>query len=202
MNAQQWIDLYIILITLISNYLLIRTYLYSRVNVYLILIAGLNVYSLYYLFDITGLIETELLGTWTDFLAIVLCICALLVMIRNSKPIFARFPIYLTGLPLLSILFFPLVMRSLVINDLISAIFQGGAIASACILFSLDHFKNQYRAYFIGGMGMLIISYILYWFKLNTWITGGFWVPEIISSTAFMILSLAFYQRNIKKHQE
>ena len=198
MGTQEWTDLYVILTAVCSAYLLYSIYRSHDRPLFLIFLAAVITNSLSYIVHLTGLGTSELWFTWTSFLAIVFCICGLLVFIRNSKPVFARFPLFLTALPLLSILFFPLVMRSLVINDLINGIFQGGAIASAVILFSLDHFSSKFREYFFSGMLLITAAFIYFWFILGNITDYLPWLPAILANSGFLILTAGFYMRTKK----
>ena len=72
--------------------------------------------------------------TWGNFISISLILSALFVIIRDSKPMFARFPIYLTLLPLSGIIFFAIIPTNYAIKDLLELIMQAGAIVVALLI--------------------------------------------------------------------
>ena len=53
---------------------------------------------------------------WGNFISISLILSALFVIIRDSKPVFARFPMYLTLLPLSGILFLQLFQQAMLLK--------------------------------------------------------------------------------------
>src|SRR5690606_31703623 len=96
-------------------------------------------------------------------IAIITYISGLLILIRQSKPIFARFPLYMTALPFLSVLFFPLILDSYIIKDLLNAIYQAGALLVTGLIFSLIFARSSGRRYYFLGIGAAAASYITYW---------------------------------------
>ena len=76
--------------------------------------------------------------TWGNFVSISLVLSALFVIIRDSKPMFARFPIYLTLLPLSGIIFFAVIPTSYAIKDILEIIMQAGAIVVALLIFGVN----------------------------------------------------------------
>ena len=101
---------------------------------------------------------------WGDLLAITTALCGLFIEIRESKPVFARFPIYLTGLPFLSVFFYPLVIDSLVIKNLLQLIYQGGAIVVAILVVSINQFLHKQREYLLTACMIFLMAYISFWF--------------------------------------
>ena len=73
--------------------------------------------------------------TWGNFISISLVLSALFVLIRDSKPMFARFPIYLTLLPLTGIIFFAVIPTSYAIKDILELIMHAGALLVALLIF-------------------------------------------------------------------
>lgn len=101
---------------------------------------------------------------WGDLVAITLILCGLFVRIRNSKPVFARFPQPLTALPLLIIIFYPMIVDAEVIKDLLMTTFQGGALIVGLLMVSINQFKHKNRLLTIIGFVILSISYVLFWY--------------------------------------
>lgn len=101
---------------------------------------------------------------WGNLLAIVFVLCALFVVIRNSKPIFARFPLYMTAMPLLGALFYPLINDATVVKDLLMMLYQGGAILVGILIFGINQFILKNRTLLLVGVLILNASYVTYWF--------------------------------------
>ncbi len=101
---------------------------------------------------------------WGDLIAITTALCGLFIEIRESKPVFARFPIYLTLLPFLSILFYPLIIDSVVIKNLLQLIYQGGSIVVAILVVSINQFLHKQRGYLLTSCMIFLIAYICFWF--------------------------------------
>ncbi|MEO1023224.1 MAG: hypothetical protein AAFW89_11835, partial [Bacteroidota bacterium] len=62
---------------------------------------------------------------WGMILSITFSLSALFVLIRNSKPVFARFPVSFTLLPFVVPLGFPFLVESDVLENLLIALYQG-----------------------------------------------------------------------------
>ena len=101
---------------------------------------------------------------WSWLVSSVLLICGLFGLVRESKPVFARFPIYLTFLPLLSIIFYPLAVDALVIKNLILATYQAGALVVALLLFSVKQKKEGEHILTLAAIIVCIVSYLFEWF--------------------------------------
>ena len=114
-------------------------------------------------------------------------------MIRESKPIFARFPVYLTALPFVSFLFFPLIIDSIVIKDLINAIYQGGALIVTVLVFALKQAKKRNRRYYIIGITGVATSYLSYWLIFNRSTSVDMvWVSEILLCVGILFATIRF----------
>lgn len=108
--------------------------------------------------------EPKLTREWGDLIAITLVLSGLFVKIRNSKPVFARFPMYLTALPLVSIFFYPLIIDSLVVKDLLTIIYQGGGITVAILVLSINHYLYKERGVLLISSSIFLLAYIGEWF--------------------------------------
>ena len=107
--------------------------------------------------------EKSKLREWLELIAIASALCALFVKARNSKPIFARFPIQLAFLPYLVLFFFPLVIDKLAVKNLLQMIYQGGGIIVAFLLFSINQYLYRNRELLLLSCILFLISYILFW---------------------------------------
>ena len=63
-------------------------------------------------------------GIGEVFLAITTVLIALSILIRDSKPKFARFPIPMTFFPLIGLFFYPLVMNNSAVKGLLHVTYR------------------------------------------------------------------------------
>lgn len=101
---------------------------------------------------------------WGDLIGITFTLSALFIKIRNSKPVFARFPLYLTLLPFLVLIFYPLVINSVVVKDLLQTTYQGGAIIVGLLVLSINHYLYRGRGLLLFASILFFIAFILFWF--------------------------------------
>lgn len=115
------------------------------------------------LISLAGWIEDSYVRGWSDIIAITLVQCGLFVMIRNSKPVFARFPIYLTALPVITLFFYPIVSDIQVVTDLLKMTYQGGAILVGILVIAINHYLHRQREVLLLSCTLFLLAYILYW---------------------------------------
>jgi uncharacterized membrane protein len=193
MLLQNWLNLVLAISFGITFFLLFRLYLKKRnlLELYFSLSAAAVAFPYTYglFFDIhPSLLE------WGRLVAITFYISGLLVLIRESKPPFARFPIYLTALPFVSFLFFPLIIDSLAIKNLINGIYQGGALIVTLLIFTVNNVKTKGRRYYLLGLGLVTIAYLGFWGSTFLDYEGYAWSIKIILSTGILITVFKFIQ--------
>lgn len=115
------------------------------------------------LISLAGWLEDSYVRGWGDIVAITFVQCGLFVMIRNSKPVFARFPIYLTALPLITLLFYPIVSDVQVVTNLLKMTYQGGAILVGLLVIAINHYLHKQREVLLISCFMFLAAYILFW---------------------------------------
>ena len=98
---------------------------------------------------------------WGNFVSISLVLSALFVVIRDSKPVFARFPIYLTLLPMSGIIFFAIIPTSYAIKDILELIMQAGAVLVALLLFCVNTILYEWKWTFIVSIFTFLCAYII-----------------------------------------
>ncbi|MBK98120.1 MAG: hypothetical protein CL672_04920 [Balneola sp.] len=98
---------------------------------------------------------------WGNFVSISLVLSALFVIIRDSKPVFARFPIYLTMLPLSGIIFFATIPTSYAIKDILELIMQAGAVLVALLLFCVNTILFEWKWTFLISILAFLCAYII-----------------------------------------
>ena len=192
MEPAKWIDLVVSLSFGTASFLLLKQFIQRRTLLELYFSLSALFISIPYFFD---LFQTELpidLFQWGKLISVTFYISGLLVLIRESKPIFARFPVYLTALPFVSFFFFPLIIDSIVIKDLINAIYQGGALAVTVLVFTINQAKKPRRRYYIIGLSSIGISYLAYWLLFNRTEPELIWISEILLSLGILFMTYRF----------
>ncbi len=135
--------------------------------------------------------ERSKLRDWLELIAIASALCALFVKARNSKPIFARFPIQLTFLPYLVLFFFPLAIDTLVVKNLLQIIYQGGGIIVAFLLFSINQYLYKNRELLLLSCVLFLSSYILFWIvPANSSAIDLILISNILFSAGIICISL------------
>lgn len=100
---------------------------------------------------------------WGHILCLAFVLSSLVVFVRESKPVFAQFPMIYTALPLLILLSYFLVRDTYALKDWLLAIYQGGAILVSLLMYSVYTYRRNEYAFILGGVGVLLLSYISYW---------------------------------------
>ncbi|MDR9419053.1 hypothetical protein [Gracilimonas sp.] len=193
MGAVNWIEL-IVLLTFSGVFILLIKRLWaSRSLIYLYFgLASLAIAIPYFTLSFS-LSTTFNILEWGKLISITIYISGLLALVREYKPIFARFPAYLTALPFISILFFPLIIDTIVIRNLINAIYQGGAIVVTILVFTLNNARKTGRRYYTIGLSMILLAYAGYWFYFKTSNTDNLiWISEIVLSMGILITLYRF----------
>ncbi|MCH2448767.1 MAG: hypothetical protein MK198_01350 [Gracilimonas sp.] len=199
MEPQKWVDLVVSFSFGTAFILLFKLFLKKRSLLELYFSLAAFTISIPYLLDLLQIDPTIDLFQWGKLISITLYISGLLVLIRESKPVFARFPIYLTALPFISFLFFPLLINSIVIKDLINATYQGGALVVTVLVFTVNEARAKGRRYYIIGISFISAAYLSYWLYLNRLNEPDLiWITEILLSVGILVTLFRF----IKSQQE
>jgi hypothetical protein len=200
MNTAKWIDLVVSLSFGTVFFLLLK--LFIRQRSLIIIYFGLAALAIATPYAI-DLVQVEMpidVFEWGKLISITFYISGLLVLIRESKPVFARFPAYLTTLPFISFLFFPLIIDSFVIKDLINAIYQGGALVVTVLVFTLNQIRKTKRRYYIIGICSIGAAYMSYWFVFKQMNNPDLiWIAEILLSVGILFTAFRFVRAEQNK---
>lgn len=193
MDSAKWIDLVVSLSFGSVFILLFRIFLKRRSLLELYFSLAALVITTPYFLDLFQVQTPINLFEWGKLVSVTIYISGLLVLIRESKPVFARFPVYLTALPFVSFLFFPLIADFSVIKDLINAIYQGGALIVTVLVFTLRQARKKNRRYYIIGISCIAVAYLSYWLIFNRSISLELvWVSEILLCVGILFATIRF----------
>lgn len=101
---------------------------------------------------------------WGHVTSLAFVLSSLAVFIRESKPVFAQFPMLYTGLPLLIVLSYFLVKDTYALKSWLLAIYQGGAIIVSLLMYSIYTYRRNEYAMILSGVTVFLICYLLFWY--------------------------------------
>ncbi len=116
-----------------------------------------------YLAHFFPVLDPEFINDWSTVISISFLLSAAAALIRDLKPVFSRFPRLFTFLPLLLILFYPLIMETLILKMWIIALYQGSAIIIGLLVYSYKTYINSQYGFILVGMIFFFITFVLYW---------------------------------------
>lgn len=134
---------------------------------------------------------------WGHIITLAFVLSALAVFIRQSKPVFAQFPLVYAALPLFIVLSYVLVANTYALKDWLLSIYQGGAILVALLMYSVYTYREQRYMYILGGIILFLITFVIYWYVPGvSENTEWLWQTFLICS---LLLTLYGYEYARKK---
>lgn len=109
-------------------------------------------------------LESDMVTSWTQIIAISVVLSGLSILIRELKPVHTRYPVQFAGLPLLLIPTFLLIDDSEVLKDLLNMFLQGGTVL-VLILIAIavtEGFRRLLQ--FSIAILLVTITFGIYWF--------------------------------------
>jgi len=126
---------------------------------------------------------------WGQVVCLAFILSSLAVFIRESKPVFAQFPMLYTALPLLIIISYFLVKDTYALKKWLLMIYQGGAIVVAVLMYAIYTYRKSEYMLVLVGTCFFLLSYLLFWYvpgiKENY---GWIWRIPIAAGMITMIL--------------
>ncbi len=107
---------------------------------------------------------SDLVSEWGHIISLAFVLSALAVFIRQSKPVFAQFPLIYAALPLFIVLSYALVLNTYALKDWLLSIYQAGAILVALLMYSVYTYREQRYVYILSGNILFLITFILFWY--------------------------------------
>jgi hypothetical protein len=143
---------------------------------------------------------TTFIVEWGHIVFLALVLSSLAVFIRESKPVFAQFPMLYTALPLLIVFSYILVYDTYALKNWLIAIYQGGAILVSLLMYSVYTYHRKSYAMVLAGVGLFVISYLLFWY------VPGFneayhWVWKLLVGSAMLVTVLGYEQAETQSMQ-
>lgn len=101
---------------------------------------------------------------WGHVTSLAFVLSSLAVFIRESKPVFAQFPMLYTALPLLIVISYFLVKDTYALKNWLLAIYQGGAITVSLLMYSVYTYRRNEYVMILSGVTIFLICYLLFWY--------------------------------------
>jgi hypothetical protein len=139
----------------------------------------------------------EFIVEWGHITSLAFVLSSLAIFIRESKPVFAQFPMIYTALPLLIIISYLLVQDTYAIKTWLLAIYQGGAIIIALLMYAVYTYRRTEYALILGGVIVFLICYILFW-TISEIQDSYQWIWKLLVGVA-MITSILGYEQTEKE---
>lgn len=134
----------------------------------LALASGLFMMSVFSLFvqsaTSTSISAFLVISEWGHILSLAFILSALAVFIRESKPVFAQFPLVYTALPVLIVISYYVVIDTYALKTWLISIYQGGAIVVGLLMYSVYTYRRGIYRWVLLGTVLMLLSYLLYWF--------------------------------------
>lgn len=196
---QQLFDLFYLFVLLNGLIVSIRISIESKKAQYIAFSIAFIAFLLVVLFkynEVVGLNKLingneYLLVDWANIVAISFVLSGLAFLIYDSKPVYARFPIWLCFIPLILIPAYFFGQETFVIKEWIMAIYEGGSLIVALMMYITLSIKKLDYLIVSLGIAIITISYILYWFQpgLNE---NFVWVWKTLSILGIIIVIHGF----------
>jgi hypothetical protein len=108
-------------------------------------------------------------------LSVTLILTTLANILRDDKPVFARYPLSFTFLPIIILPFYPFIYNTTVIKNWILGLYQIGAIVISLLLFGLMYYRDHSFKSVIMTWALFFFAWLVHWFSLgqfmNEWLT-------------------------------
>lgn len=115
--------------------------------------------------DFYGLtMYSSVIVEWGHIIALAFILSALAIFIRQSKPVFAQFPLVYAALPLLIIFSYILVQNTYALKDWLLSIYQAGAILVALLMYSVYTYKEPRYMYILFGVVLFLFTFLIFWY--------------------------------------
>lgn len=200
MEVLQWNSILVLISVSVAGYFIFKSTLNKKSLPY-----GLFLLSLSFLgaANITYLIDSELNSVlkWFNMLSLVSVLSGLFAYVRESKPVFARFPLYLVFIPFVTPFFYPLVIETLVISNLLIGTYQVGAALVALMMLGTKQAKEGNHWLEISGLIIICFSIASRWLSNETF-SANIELSEILMSIGIIIISKGIYDKNKLTHEQ
>lgn len=100
---------------------------------------------------------------WGHLFCLAFILSSLAIFIRESKPVFAQFPMAYTALPLFIVISYFFVLDNIVLKEWLFFLYQAGALVIALMMYGVYAYRLNKYIYILAGVLLFLISFIAYW---------------------------------------
>lgn len=146
------------------------------------------------IFETPGVLTVvEFIVEWGHLICLAFILSSLAVFIRESKPVFAQFPLIYTALPLFIIISYFFVLNSTVLRQWLFFLFQAGALVVGLMMYGLYTYRVKKYATIFAGVILFLLCYILYW-SIGAFSNSLFWIWKILLASAIVTTVIGYKQ--------
>ena len=138
---------------------------------------------------------------WGHVSSLAFVLSSLAVFIRESKPVFAQFPMLYTALPLLIVLSYILVKDTYAIKTWLVAIYQGGAITVALLMYGVYAYRRASYVVILSGVCIFLLSHILFWYVPGVQQYYP-WIWKLLLAMGMIITILGYEKAEVQEQTE
>ncbi|MCW9706302.1 hypothetical protein [Fodinibius salsisoli] len=133
----------------------------------------------------------EFIVEWGHLICLAFILSSLAVFIRQSKPVFAQFPMVYTALPFFIIISYFFVLNSTVLREWLFFLYQAGALLVALMMYGIYTYRVKKYTTILAGVILFLICYILYW-TIGAFSSSLFWIWQLILSAAIVTTVIGY----------
>lgn len=100
---------------------------------------------------------------WGHLFCLAFILSSMAIFIRESKPVFAQFPMAYTALPLFIVISYFFVLDNIVLKEWLFFLYQAGALVIALMMYGVYTYRLNKYIYILAGVVLFLISFITYW---------------------------------------
>ncbi|GAA5520716.1 hypothetical protein LQ318_03200 [Aliifodinibius salicampi] len=100
---------------------------------------------------------------WGHLFCLAFILSSMAIFIRESKPVFAQFPMAYTALPLFIVISYFFVLDNIVLKEWLFFLYQAGALIIALMMYGVYTYRLNKYIYILAGVVLFLISFITYW---------------------------------------
>ncbi len=159
-------------------------------HIRILAVSGFTLFLTLLLYYVSGYIgvshSLEMMIGWGRIITITILLIGLMEYTHYSKPEYARFPRMFIFLPLLLLVFWPFIDRTLVLKEWLMGIYEGGGLVAAILLVAINRHKGEQNYLTLVGLCLFAVSYLTYWFSSDIF-QGNGWIWEISFCIALIV---------------
>ncbi|MDZ7693752.1 MAG: hypothetical protein U5K69_21975 [Balneolaceae bacterium] len=138
-----------------------------------------------------SLVDLPLIIELGSIISLSFLLCGLAVFIRESKPVFAQFPLVYTAAPLILIISYIFVKDSFAIKEWLMSIYQGGALLVALMMYGAHTYRRSFYSYLLGATILYTLSFVSYWLLYD--ILGSYsWIWQLLFGISIIVTVKGF----------